>query len=508
MLDVKSVLHGLSWLAPEVALTAVVLLVIFAEVLCRKDKRPVGFLALVGTLGALALAAYAWKVWPAAQFCADAPAGPQAAFGGAIAVDLYAIFFKILFLSAAAVAIVLTQPVVARWTSGQGEMFALILSCTLGMMLMAGANDLLMMYLSLEFASVTSYILAGMRRKDRKSSEASLKYIIYGAAASGMMIYGFSLLYGLTGTLNVAEIGRVLAQHPEIKPMKTVLISTLVMAGFGYKIAAAPFHMWCPDVYEGAPTPVTAFFSVGPKAAGFAMLVRFLSGVFQTPTAAPEGGFDWKLVMAVLAVLTMAVGNFGALQQQNLKRLMAYSSIGHAGYLLLAFTVFKPDNVSAMMLYLVVYVIMNLGAFAIVILLEEKFGIETVDGCRGLGWRAPWLCGLMTLFMISLTGLPPTAGFIGKLVLFGQMIHAGGTFVLTLVVIGVLFSVVSLYYYARIVGAMFLVRPQEEEPAPKLAVPAWIVLWLMAAGTVYYGLFPGGLMEITKRAVDGILNTI
>lgn len=504
MLDLKTVLQGLAWLAPEVAVTLLILIVIVADLLFKRDKRPVGFIALLGTLGALWIATKSWDVWPAALFCSEAQ-GKVAAFGGALAVDLYGLFFRILFLAAAAIAIVLTQGVVATWKSGHGEMYALMLSCTLGMMFMAGANDLLLMYLSLEFVSITSYILAGMRSKNRFSSEASLKYIIYGAAASGMMIYGMSFLYGLTGTLNVAAIGTALAADP-IQPMKALLISTLVMAGFGYKIAAAPFHMWCPDVYQGAPTPVTAFFSVGPKAAGFAMLVRFVAGVFHT--AGAESAFDWRLVLAILAVLTMAVGNFGALQQQNLKRLMAYSSIGHAGYMLLAFTVFEPDSVASVLLYLIVYVIMNLGAFAIVIALEERHGVETVDGCRGLGWRAPWLCALMTLFMVSLTGLPPTAGFIGKLYLFGAMVQSGTTFAVALAVIGVLFSVVSLYYYARIVGAMFLVRPREEAPPVRLPTPMWIVLWLMGGLTLLYGIFPGKLMDLAREAAHGILGGI
>ncbi len=504
MLDGKTVLQGLAWLAPEAALTLLILLVIIADLLFKRDKRPVGFFALVGTLGVLWIAAKSWELWPATLFCSEAQ-GPAAAFGGAFAADLYGNFFKILFLAAAAVAIVLTQPVVARWKTGAGETYTLMLSCTLGMMLMAGSNDLLMMYLTLEFVSVTSYILAGMRSRNKLSAEASLKYIIYGAAASGMMIYGMSFLYGITGSLNVAEIGRVLAAHP-LKPVTAMLISALVMAGFGYKIAAAPFHMWCPDVYQGAPTPVTAFFSVGPKAAGFAMLVRFAAGVFYT--AGGEGAFDWKLVMAILAVLTMAVGNFGALQQQNLKRLMAYSSIGHAGYMLLAFTVFQPQSVSSVLLYLIVYVIMNLGAFAIVIALEERYGIETVDGCRGLGWRAPWLCGLMTLFMISLTGLPPTAGFVGKLVLFGALVEEGGAFPVSLAVIGVLFSVVSLYYYARVVGAMFLVRPREEAAPVRLEFSTYFILWAMAVLTIGFGLFPSGPLEWTRMAVDGILTKI
>ncbi|HZE99171.1 MAG TPA: NADH-quinone oxidoreductase subunit N, partial [Planctomycetota bacterium] len=358
-------------------------------------------------------------------------------------------------------------------------------------------------YLSLEFVSITSYILAGFLRKNRKSAEASLKYIIYGAAASGFMIYGMSFLYGLTGTLHIREIGLQLVQL-QPQPTLTLIVSVLIMAGFGYKIAAVPFHMWCPDVYEGSPTPVTAFFSVGPKAAGFAMLARFLNEVYRSESGG--SAFEWKLVIALLAVLTMAVGNFGALQQQNLKRLLAYSSIAHAGYLLVAFVAFSRGSLSALVFYLVIYVVMNLGAFLGVLVLEQKYGIETVDGCRGMGWRSPQLGAVMTIFLFALTGLPPTAGFAAKFLVFSRVIEYGvepnhGLGV-ALVLIALVFSVVSLFYYLRIVAAMYLAKGGDEDAEEVSPGPVYgTLLWLLALGTVFLGIFWGPLQRATERAV-------
>ncbi|RPH49577.1 MAG: NADH-quinone oxidoreductase subunit N [Planctomycetota bacterium] len=492
------VLKDLRYIGPELALVAALLVVILVDL--TRLKRTAAFFTLVGLFAA------AWLtgelLWP------DDPAASQkgpvdiAVFRGAYAVDGFAGFFKLAFLGAAMIVGIFSIPAIRDWSSGKGEFFTLLLSCTFGMMLMAGANDLLMMYLTLEFASITSYIMAGFLRKNRKSSEASLKYIIYGAATSGFMIYGMTFLYGLTGSLNVTEIGLALASNPPQATL-TLIMSVLIMAGFGYKIAAVPFHMWCPDVYEGAPTPVTAFFSVGPKAAGFAMLARFLHEVY--PAEPGGSAFEWKLVIALLAVLTMAVGNFGALQQQNLKRMLAYSSIAHAGYLLVAFVAFTPGSLSALLFYIVIYVMMNLGAFLVVLVLEQKYGIETVDGCRGMGWRSPLLGAVMTVFLFALTGLPPTAGFAGKFLVFSEVIKYGidpthGLGV-ALVVIALIFSVVSLFYYMRISAAMYLAKPREGE-APEVAPgPVYgALLLLLAVGTLALGIWWGPLLKLTQNA--------
>ncbi|HLY76129.1 MAG TPA: NADH-quinone oxidoreductase subunit N [Planctomycetota bacterium] len=487
-IDNTWVLDGLKHVGPELAIVGALLAVILVDL--SPLRRASAYVAIAGILAAS---------WLVCRHLAD-PA--HAVFRSAYSVDTYANYFKLLFLGAGLVVAVFSIPAIKDWKSGKGEFFALFLSCTLGMMLMAGANDLLMMYLSLEFVSITSYILAGFLRKNRKSAEASLKYIIYGAAASGFMIYGMTFLYGLTGTLHVHEIGIQLLQVSP-KPTLTLITSVLIMAGFGYKIAAVPFHMWCPDVYEGAPTPVTAFFSVGPKAAGFAMLARFLHEVYRSE---PGGtAFEWKLVIALLAVLTMAVGNFGALQQQNLKRLLAYSSIAHAGYLLVALVAFTRESLSALLFYLVVYVIMNLGAFLGVLVLEQKYGIETVDGCRGVGWRSPQLGAVLTIFLFALTGLPPTAGFAGKFLVFSRVIEYGVDpthgLGIALVVIALLFSVVSLFYYMRIVAAMYLAKPLDEgadEVSPGLVYGT--LLWLLALGTVFFGVWWGPLQDLTAKA--------
>jgi NADH-quinone oxidoreductase subunit N len=496
-MDTPALLLGLRWTAPEIVLVATIIAVVLADLTpLRKITCGISLAGLAVALGFLV------------SYLRGGEAHPGAVFGGAYAVDAYATAFKIVFVLAAALVLVVSLPSVATWTSGRGEYFALLLSCTFGMTLMAGANDLLTMYLALEFASITSYILSGLLRKNRKSAEASLKYIIYGAGASGFMIYGMSFLYGLTGTLDVGLIGeRLNAPGMNVPPTMTLVTSVLIMAGFGYKIAAVPFHMWCPDVYEGAPTPVTAFFSVGPKAAGFAMLARFVGGVFP----GEAGPFEWKLVIALLAFATMAVGNFGALQQQNLKRLLAYSSIAHAGYLLVAFVAFTDEALRSLLFYIVVYVVMNLGAFILVILLEEKHGIETVDGCRGFGWKSPALGVATTLFMASLTGLPPTAGFIGKVLVFSSVIDYGrhlekpmNVLSIGLVVAALVFSVVSLFYYMRIVAAMFLAKPRDGEGESLPAsggVSVVAVLWLLAAATLVLGLWWGPLRDFTLLAL-------
>jgi NADH-quinone oxidoreductase subunit N len=487
---------SLGAVGPEFVLVGTVLLVLLADIV-RLRAITCG-LTIVGFVVAAGMVYH--------QTSGGTAALPGAVFQNAYAVDGFATVFKLAFLGAGILTALFSGPAIRSWASGRSEYFALLASCVFGMVVMAGANDLLLMYLSLEFVSITSYVMAGMLRKNRKSAEASLKYIIYGAGASGMMIYGMSFLYGLTGTLEVHALGQRLSElGPSVPPTLTLVTSILIMAGFGYKIAAAPFHMWCPDVYEGAPTPVTAFFSVGPKAAGFAMLARFLEGVFPGTGGGP---FEWKLVLALIAVLTMAVGNLGALHQRNLKRLLAYSSIAHAGYLLVAFVAFTPEARQHLLFYLMVYVIMNLGMFLVVLFLEERYGIETVEGCRGLGWKDPQIGVLSAIFLFSLTGLPPTAGFVGKLLVFSSVVeHALASerpLGVALVVVALIFSVVSLFYYMRIAAAMFLAKPAPggEEPLPVGSGAVYTgLLWILAAATIGLGIWWGPLETFTRLAV-------
>jgi NADH-quinone oxidoreductase subunit N len=375
------------------------------------------------------------------------------------------------------------------------------------MCLLAGAQNLLMLYLALELVSLPSYVLAGFRHGDRMSSEAALKYVIFGAAASGLMLYGFSLLYGLAGTLDLPGIGETVVSRGfagGVDAQLLVVIAVLLsVAGFAFKIAAVPFHMWCPDVYEGAPTPFVAFLSVAPKAAGFAALLRFFLVGFGQPAGFPAAGeFPWPLVLGVLAMATMTVGNFAAIGQNNVKRLLAYSSIAHAGYLLMAAAVGSPLAVRGILLYLPIYLLMNMGAFMVVMAVRERTGSESIDAYRGLGTRAPYLAVVMAIFLFSLTGIPPFAGFIGKFFLFAAALQTKSPFFYVVAVVGVVNSVVSLYYYARIIRVCFLEKPDEAATTTVfVGSPARALMGVLAVPTLVLGIWWGPLLNVVEKAV-------
>jgi NADH-quinone oxidoreductase subunit N len=327
-----------------------------------------------------------------------------------------------------------------------------------------------------------------------------MKYVVFGATASGVMIYGFSLLYGLSGTTQIIEIGQRIAQGGLTLPIALAVV--LVTVGFGYKIAAVPFHMWCPDVYEGSPTPVTAFLSVGPKAAGFAVLVRFFYTVFATPAAG--GGvwsvapaIDWRLLFAVLSAVTMTVGNLVAVNQSNVKRLLAYSSIAHAGYMLMGFVLLTAVGLKAILFYLVVYLFMNLGAFFVVVLVANGTKSEEIADFAGLGSRAPYAAVCLAIFLFSLTGIPPFSGFIGKVYLFAEVINQG---IYWLAVVAALNSVVSLYYYARIVKVMFLEEPKEQAGLPIPAVSG-VLIGALAVPTLLLGVYWEPVIRVAAASV-------
>jgi NADH-quinone oxidoreductase subunit N len=377
------------------------------------------------------------------------------------------------------------------------------------MMLMAGANNLLMMYLALELSSISSYLLSGYTREAADSSEASLKYVIYGALSSGLMLYGISILYGLTGSLDLATINHIVpvvisAGGP---PLYGLLIAgILTLAGFGYKISAVPFHFWAPDVYEGAPITITAFLAVASKAGGFAMLIRFLKVTFFDATGVMAAAGTWEAVrglrwvdlVAILSVLSMTVGNLTAIWQNNLKRLLAYSSIAHAGYMLMGVAVLNDEGIAAVMLYFVIYLFMNLGAFYAVMLIADKTGSEDIDDYKGLGSRAPFLAVALAIFLISLSGLPPTAGFIGKLYLFAALINKGWIW---LAIVGALNSVIALYYYVRVIRNMFL-RTDEQQSAPlSLSGMQMTMVLALLVPTLLFGLYFGPLVQLAQASV-------
>jgi NADH-quinone oxidoreductase subunit N len=346
--------------------------------------------------------------------------------------------------------------------------------------------------------SLSSYILAGFLKEERPSNEAALKYVIFGALASGLMIYGASLLYGLTGQTNLLDIRQIVATGGLSRP--ALLISVIfIFAGLGYKVSAAPFHMWTPDVYEGAPTAVTAFLSVGPKAAGFALLVRFFFSTFAVPFEAgwrAVTSIDWPLLLAVVAAATMTIGNVTALVQTNVKRMLAYSSIAHAGYILMGAVTLNGEGGMAVLFYLTVYYLMNLGAFLVVILVARQLGSEDVSAYKGLIHRAPFLAIAMTIFLLSLTGIPLTAGFIGKVYLFAAVVNQK---LYWLAVVGLLNSVVSLYYYAKVFKAMTLDEPPSTEPLAEPVLGRALLAFLVVP-TIVFGLYWSPLARITIQA--------
>jgi NADH-quinone oxidoreductase subunit N len=437
-LNSLSNLASVEFFLPELILSGAMLVVIVADLATRGRGRGLNLFLTLGSLAAATVAAFRLYQAP-----------PALLFSDMIAIDPFAIYFKLIFYVSTALVVIVAHYSSDTRHGDLGEMCALLLAIAIGLSLMASAVDLVMMAIALEMVSIPSYVLAGFLKANRRSSEAALKYVIYGAASSGVMIYGMSILFGLTGETGVFGISAALAAQDHYR-LTTLVAIGFVLAGIGFKISSVPFHFWTPDVYEGAPTPVTAFLSVGPKAAGFAMMVRFFyAGLAQSDGHGlwlPVAGLDWPALLAALAAATMTFGNLAAIPQNNLKRLLAYSTIAHAGYMLMGFVVLSDQGVLAVLFYLGVYLVMNLGAFFVVITVARQARGEDIAHYRGLVWRSPFLAVAMAAFLFSLIGLPPSAGFIGKLYLFAAVIQEKYYW---LAVVGVLNSVVSLYYYAR-----------------------------------------------------------
>jgi NADH-quinone oxidoreductase subunit N len=418
-------------------------------------------------------------------------------FGGMIVVDTAALFFHAIILGVGFITVLLSVHYAVQEGLELAEYYTLLLFALFGGMLMASGGDLLVIFLGLEILSLAQYILAGMRHGLLKSSEAALKYFLLGAFATGFLLYGIALIYGATGTTNLAGIVAAMREGGLAdNPFMTIGMGLLIV-GFGFKIAAVPFHMWTPDVYEGAPTPVTAFMSTAVKTAAFAALVR----VFVTALGELQG--NWAPVFWCMAALTMTAGNLLAIAQPNIKRMLAYSSIAHAGYLLIAMTAAGPAGLTSLLYYLLAYACMNLGAFAVVVALEqhEERNLLLSD-YAGLGFQYPLLGGAMALFMFSLSGLPPTAGFMAKFYVFSAAIDQG---YIILAVIGVLNSVVSIYYYLRPIVLMYMEESKGEIPALRLNPFLVVGLVLSILGTIHLGLFPARLLGLAQAAAQGLL---
>jgi NADH-quinone oxidoreductase subunit N len=440
--------ESLQYYWPEVSLIGVFLLVFFIDLATgTKRSSRAGPVAVIG-LAFVALVTVATH----ARISGEGIDGVRLFFGMAVA-DPVSMFFKLIFLAATGMTILMSLKCPELEDRRLGEYFGILLLLTVGLFLMASSTNLLMFYISLEVVSYLSYVLVGFVKGDVRGSEAALKYVLFGSVSSGAMLFGISILYGLTGTMDIYLLAQALGEGAARLPV--VVASFLVLVGIGYKISVVPFHFWTPDVYEGSNTPMTAFLSVGSTAAGFALLIRFVFSATSLPGS--EGGapaVDWQQLLTVLSVATMTLGNLVAIHQRNLKRLLAYSSIAHAGYILMGFATLNEEGLFAALFYIAVYLFMNLGAFLVIIALRNRIHQEDlVASYKGLGRRFPAEAVMLAVFLFSLTGIPPLAGFIGKFYLFAAVIRAH---LYELAVIGGLNSVVSLYYYARVLRAMFL----------------------------------------------------
>ncbi len=481
--------ESLRFFYPEAILSGTILLLVVLDLLL-KQKKKLAYLAGAGCLLSLL----------ATLDLYGAPSGWL--FHRMIVLDNFSLFFKVISLVATLGVVWISLS--SREIQGvhQGEYYTLLLTSALGMFFMASSTNLLTAYLSLEMVSLTSYILTGLLPHDRRSSEAALKYLIYGGVASGTMIYGMSWIFGLAGGLDYGRIHEFLLQEGAPR-LSLFLAFVFILAGFGYKIVFVPFHMWSPDVYQGAPTPVTAFLSVGSNAAGVAILIRFFFPV--ASRLVEEGdwlfvpGVEWPHFLLFMSILTMTVGNLCALNQRNIKRLLAYSGIAHAGYILMGLVVLTSEGLKAALFYIVVYLIMNLGAFLVVVIVANATGREDMEGYRGLAWRGaaiPAVC--MAIFLFSLTGLPPLAGFVGKFFLFAAVIKA--EFYL-LAVVAILNSVISLYYYVRVIKTMFLDLPEPADPEVTMSLGHSALLGVLSALTVFFGIYWGPLASYASQSL-------
>ncbi len=466
------------YLLPELLLTGGALLVLVVDVLLPRRE----WAALGMTLLTLAVTGAAVVGFTGVDTTISA---------GLLAIDGFATFFKSIVIVSALLTVLMSPSYLRVETVRPGEYYFLILCATLGMLFMASGVDLITLFIGLETMAVSFYILAGYLKPNQRSNEASVKYFLLGGFSLGILLYGMSLLYGETGTTSLAGIAEALAGGERSLTLSLALI--LLVAGMGFKIAAVPFHMWAPDVYEGAPTPVTAYLSVGSKAASFAMILRiFMEGL-------PGLVADWQVLFWVLAAVTMTVGNIAAISQSNTKRMLAYSSIAHAGYILIGVVAATERGVAAALVYLWVYIFMQLGAFAVVAMLrrQDVIGDELKD-LSGLYLRRPLAAVAMLIFMLSLGGIPPTAGFMGKLWLFGAAIESGFVW---LAVIFVVNSVISLYYYYRVIVFMWL---KDETAGSEIAMnPAMATALVIAViGSLLFGVYPQALFDHAQVAAE------
>jgi NADH-quinone oxidoreductase subunit N len=470
-------------IAPEITMTVLVCAVILVDLfVSRRRKELLGILTLVG----LVVTAY---------FLSNLVGTDVKIFGGMYRVDDFSTFFKFIFLGLTGLTVLMSLRYLKIEDINLGEYYSLVLFSVLGMMVMVSGNDFLTIYIGLELLSIPIYILVGFLKRDLASQEGGIKYFLLGAFSSAIILYGIALIYGYTGTIYLDGVRAALAETSGVHPLLTLAV-ILLLAGFAFKLALVPFHMWAPDAYQGAPTSITAFMSVGTKAAALAALVRVFLVAFG------DAGEQWKIILWLFAAVSMTWGNIAAMVQTNLKRLMAYSSIAHAGYLLIGLVVGTQTGITSILLYMVAYLFTNLGVFAIIIFIcRQGFRGDRLEDFRGLAQQYPLAALALLIFFLSLTGIPPTGGFVGKFYIFASAIESGFVW---LAIIGLLNSAISLYYYFRVVMLMYMHDPTvRAQSSGSFALNLGIVL--MVAGVLFVGVYPNPVLEAAKVSVAQLL---
>ncbi len=474
---------------PEILLTIFALAILLADPILFRDKRDKFWNAIFAALG------LGFALLQLVLFRRGFPGGlPAQTFDGRFTLDLFAIVLKLIIVLATFLVVMISLHYLEIEEANFGEYYALLLLSAVGMMFMVSSTDLIVLFLGLELMALCEYVLVGFLRGERRSNEAALKFFLLGAFSSGLLLYGMSLLYGISGSTKLSAISQALAGRPVTDPLSWVAMVTL-LAGLFFKIAAVPFHQWTPDAYEGAPTSITAFISVAPKVASFAILLRLLF------TGMGPMHLQWQTLMIGVAIATMTLGNLAAITSSNIKRFFGYSTIAHVGYLLLGVIAAADGNsygLTAVVIYLLVYSFMNLGAFSVIVMMRRKDLLgDEIDDLSGLMSRAPGMAVLMLIFLLSLAGIPPTAGFIGKYYIFLSLIQTGHYY---LAILGVGYAVVALYYYFRIVVAMFMKKAPETGPlviGPGLSVALGVTLGF----TLIIGVYPEPFIQLAQDAI-------
>ena len=490
---VEHTIHSLGFYLPEIVMVLTLCAIIVADLIVKKRKQISGIVLLAG-------------LFIAGVMLLFQPAGSESVFYDMVASDPFAFYFKAIILLAAIFVVLfsLNSRELEEYLERIGEYYMLIAGMVFGMLMMVGSANLLLMFLALEITSISSYVLAGFTKRSDRSSEASLKYVIYGAVSSGIMLYGLTLLIGITASTDIYGINAALAQGVDQVLLLNLSI-LLIIVGFGFKIAVVPFHFWAPDVYEGASFPVVALLAVASKIAAFGMLIRFFGVSFiDSAGLSADGswsiinGLHWDLLLGVIAALAMILGNLAALKQDNIKRMLAYSSIAHAGYLLMGVVLLTGEGIATVMMYLFIYLFMNLGAFYVAMLFYNETGVESIEGYKGFGIRSPLAGVALTIFLVSLTGLPPTAGFVAKLYIFGAAVSAGWIW---LVAIAGITTVISLFYYIRVVRNMFFYQPNPDQQPIHFNSLTKAVLYTLLIPTLVLGVYFSPLLRAVRDSV-------